>query len=267
MLSKLGLDTLSPSGAVRAEKVPNKKMASSSTGRPNTTGNLSRVSPLLLRYIQIAASQSLSSLLALHSLSYGISYPTLTLAKSCKLVPVLFANVIIYRRQFAPYKYVVVSLVTVGISTFMLFGESKKGKASPNSSLVGLLLLLGNQALDGLTNSTQDEVFSHYNLTGPKMMLVMNGISALLMMASLVVPILGQATFKQDTGKGELQMALEFIRRHPEVLRDLIGYAAAGAIGQIAIFETLQKFGSLTLVAITVSLPDGHQRRMLLMQT
>jgi UDP-galactose transporter B1 len=264
ILSKLGLDTLSPSGAVRAEKSPNKKAAPSSNGQPKTTGNLFRVSPLLLRYVQIAASQSLSSLLALHSLSHGISYPTLTLAKSCKLVPVLFANVIIYRRRFAPYKYVVVSLVTIGISTFMLFGESKKGKTSQNSSLVGLLLLLGNQALDGMTNSTQDEVFSRYNLTGPKMMLVMNGISALLMIASLIVPmpsISGQATSKQDTGKGELQLALEFIHRHPEVLRDLVGYAAAGAIGQIAIFETLQQFGSLTLVAITVSLDSYRSKK------
>jgi UDP-galactose transporter B1 len=255
LLNKLGLDTLTSSGAARAQKAAGSKKGAAANGHANDV-KTSSVSPLLLRYIQIAASQSLSSLLALHSLSHGISYPTLTLAKSCKLVPVLFANVIIYRRRFAPYKYVVVSLVTIGISTFMLFGESKKGKASQKSSMVGLLLLLGNQALDGMTNSTQDEVFSKYNLTGPKMMLVMNGISAFMMIASLVVPmpsIFGQTRSSSETEKGELQLALQFIHRHPEVLRDLFGYAAAGAIGQIAIFETLQQFGSLTLVAITVS--------------
>lgn len=257
LLSKLGLDTLTVDGSKRAQKGVTSKEAAN--GHLKTTkGKESKaiVSPLLLRYVQIAASQSISSLLALHSLSYGISYPTLTLAKSCKLVPVLFANVIIYRRKFAPYKYVVVLLVTLGISTFMLFGESKKGKSNQKSSMIGLLLLLGNQALDGMTNSTQDEVFSKYALSGPKMMLVMNAISALLMVSSLVLPmpsILSGAGSKSSGGQGELQLALEFIHRHPEVLRDLLGYAAAGAIGQIAIFETLERFGSLTLVAITVS--------------
>lgn len=266
LISRLGLDTLTPSGSLRAQKGVSGKEAAN--GKLKTTASASttataitnpRVSPLLLRYIQIAASQSVSSLLALHSLSHGISYPTLTLAKSCKLVPVLFANVLIYRRRFARYKYVVVWLVTIGISTFMLFGESKRGKGkNEKSSMVGLLLLLGNQALDGMTNSTQDEVFSRYKLSGPKMMLVMNAISAIMMTTSLLVPlpsILGGGInlIKKDLGKGELQLALEFIHRHPEVLRDLFGYATAGAIGQIAIFETLEQFGSLTLVAITVS--------------
>ena len=252
LLSKLGLDTLTPAGSLRAQKtVTGRGAANGDLKTTKKAASRARISPLLLRYVQISASQSVSSLLALHSLSHGISYPTLTLAKSCKLVPVLFANVLLYRRRFAPYKYVVVALVTIGISTFMLFGEKKGGKASQKSSMVGLLLLLGNQALDGMTNSTQDEVFSRYTLSGPKMMLVMNAISALLMVASLVIP-LPSVLQGGKAGSGELQLAVAFIHRHPEILRDLLGYAAAGAIGQVAIFETLERFGSLTLVAITV---------------
>ncbi|UZJ51673.1 hypothetical protein CBS101457_000993 [Exobasidium rhododendri] len=251
LTSKLGLDTLTVSGSIQAQKP-----VSNGKSRSTEKASLPRVSPLLLRYVQISASQSVSSLLALHSLSHGISYPTLTLAKSCKLVPVLFANVLLYRRKFAAYKYIVVLLVTIGISTFMLFGESKKGKGNQSSSMVGLLLLLGNQALDGLTNSTQDEVFSRYTLSGPKMMLVMNAISSLLMASSLLIPVpgfLGGSSSGSKGEAGELQLALAFLHRHPEILRDLFGYAAAGAVGQIAIFETLERFGSLTLVAITVT--------------
>jgi UDP-galactose transporter B1 len=271
MLSKLGLDTLTPSGCQRAKKTVSSRGAANGELKTTEKKNQRKqsISPLLLRYIQISASQSISSLLALHSLSHGISYPTLTLAKSCKLVPVLFANVILYQRRFAAYKYVVVLLVTIGISTFMLFGDSKKGKANQESSMVGLLLLLGNQALDGMTNSTQDEVFSQYTLSGPKMMLVMNGMSSLLMVSSLLLPlpvILGGSS-GSGAGKGELKMALEFIHRHPEILRDLLGYALAGAVGQIAIFETLERFGSLTLVAITVSVSAAFKGVMLEMLT
>ncbi|PWN35695.1 UAA transporter [Meira miltonrushii] len=257
---RLGFDALTPAGADKLRK--NKQNGVQVNGKSGkskaVSASPSRVSPLLLRYIQIAASQSVSSLLALHSLSHGISYPTLTLAKSCKLVPVLFANVLLYRRKFAPYKYVVVLLVTVGISMFMLFGESasSKKKIKPGqerSSMVGLLLLLGNQALDGITNSTQDEVFGTYTLSGPKMMLIMNAISAALMGTSLLVPVPTFLGGSGTEGSGELASALSFIQRHPEILRDLFGYALAGALGQIAIFETLERFGSLTLVAITVT--------------
>lgn len=255
----LGLDALTPRGAERARKSvkPSKSNgAGKSNGKSGSKETTALVSPLLLRYVQIAASQSLSSLLALHSLSHGISYPTLTLAKSCKLVPVLLANVVLYRRRFAPYKYVVVTLVTLGISLFMLAAPSKKKSSSADSSLVGLLLLLANQALDGMTNSTQDEVFGTFTISGPQMMLVMNFFSFALMATSLIVPLPsflgGNGSGGGQGSAGELARTVAFIHRHPEVTRDLVGYALAGSIGQVAIFETLERFGSLTLVAITV---------------
>lgn len=51
---------------------------------------------------------------------------------------------ILYRRRFSLHKYVVVALVTVGISLFMLFGpggaKGKKGKGGSNSAWgLGLL--------------------------------------------------------------------------------------------------------------------------------
>ena len=42
--------------------------------------------------------------------------------------------------------------------------------------------------------------------------------------------------------------ALEFIRTHPSVVVPLAQFAFTGALGQLFIFETLQHFGSLTLV-------------------
>lgn len=247
----LGLHTLTPDGI--AEKTQNGR-ASATNGKAAPTRSR-WISPLLSRYILIAALQSTASQLGFLSLRY-ISYPTLALAKSCKLVPVLVMNVVLYRRKFASYKYAVVGLVTLGIWLFMAFAPSKPGKkakAPERSSLIGLVLCLLNLVLDGATNSTQDQVFSMFGrqtVSAGQMMLVMNAISAFLMALTLTLPIPLLSTPGQPT---QLSTAIAFTQKHPEVWRDIIAYALAGAVGQVSIFETLERFGSLTLVSITVT--------------
>ncbi|KAK0537384.1 UDP-galactose transporter [Tilletia horrida] len=299
----LGLQLLTPAGAEAARKQKGgkhngaavvagtdekKALAAATNGsreKPSSSFALSTISPVLVRYLLIATLQSTGSQLGFLSLRH-ISYPTMILGKSCKLVPVLLMNLLLYRRKIAGYKYAVVALVTLGISIFMLFGSEggtsdaaaaadavkkavkKKKKHAPpaSSSLFGLLLLTGNLLADGATNSTQDEIFANYALSGPQMMLAMNAFSAMLLTASLLVPdlsaLLGSipvlasvlgASSKGAVASNELGTALAFIHRHPEVLRDILAYALAGALGQIAIFETLERFGSLTLVSITVT--------------
>lgn len=55
----------------------------------------------------------------------------------------MLLNVVLYRRKFSAHKYVVVALVTVGISIFMLFAPSKAGKGKgAEDSVWGLSLLL-----------------------------------------------------------------------------------------------------------------------------
>ncbi len=278
-LERLGLHALTTQGAESLRKLPAAPAHASGT-KTNGHSPVVRTSkgllpPLLSKYVMISLFQSTASQLGFLALSQGLSYPTLTLAKSCKLVPVLIMNVLLYQRKFALYKYVVVVLVTVGISIFMLYGKPKKAakarKAGGGNTLVGLAFLTLNLVIDGATNSTQDEVFSRYTISGPQMMLVMNALSFLIMLSALLlplhqvaaaVPLLGPHAVKlfgspasTEGGANELAAALQFIATHPTVVRDIVAYAAAGALGQIAIFETLERFGSLTLVSITVSRP------------
>jgi len=51
----------------------------------------------------------------------------------------------------------------------------------------------------------------------------------------------------------EFAQAVAFIRGHPGVVMPLVQFALTGALGQLFIFETLQHFGSLTLVTITLT--------------
>jgi len=186
----------------------------------------------------------------------------MVLGKSCKLVPVMLMNVLLYRRRFAPHKYLVVFMVTVGITIFMGFGNDKsKSKhsssstsSSPYASLIGIIYLLINLALDGATNSTQDEIFTRHKVSGQQMMLWINVFCTLLTSILSVLPLPYIPVIHPSTdGKSELAGALEFIRTHPSIISPLAQFALTGALGQLFIFETLQHFGSLTLVTITLT--------------
>lgn len=214
---------------------------------------------LLTRYLQCAFFITAAAPFGFAALSH-ISYPAMVLGKSCKLVPVMLMNVLLYRRKFAPHKYLVVALVTIGITMFMSFGDQKRGNkghssgSSSGSSIIGIIYLLINLAIDGATNSTQDEIFDRYAVTGQQMMFWINLMSTAITTGLAILPLPYIPVLHPSEGFGsELTNVLAFIREHPSVVSPLLQFAFTGALGQLFIFETLQHFGSLTLVTITLT--------------
>lgn len=231
--------------------------APSSSTQSHTSSPTSKA--LLLRYLQVSAFITLAASFGFATLSY-LTYPTMVLGKSCKLVPVMLMNFVMYRRRFAPHKYIVVAMVTVGISVFMGFGNEKPSKASSNGEqgshgqLIGILYLLVNLILDGAVNSTQDEVFVRYKVTGQQMMFWINLFCTLLSTALGTLPLPHIPVLHPSGGlQSEFPNAIGFIRTHPSVIVPLVQFSLTGALGQLFIFETLQHFGSLTLVMITLT--------------
>ncbi|KAI0300250.1 UDP-galactose transporter [Russula brevipes] len=216
---------------------------------------------LLLNYVQCSFFITFAAPFGFAALSH-ISYPAMVLAKSCKLVPVMVMNVLLYRRTFARHKYIVVALVTAGITMFMGFGgedgkkHGTKGQGNPTlwHSAIGMTYLLINLILDGATNSTQDEIFARYKVSGQQMMLWINLLCTLLTCLISVLPLPHIPVLHPSKGgESELKNALEFLRTHPTIIYPLAQFALTGALGQLFIFETLQHFGSLTLVTITLT--------------
>ena len=210
---------------------------------------------LLLRYAQCSVFITSAAPFGFAALSY-ISYPAMVLGKSCKLIPVMIMNVLLYRRKFAPHKYLVVFMVTAGITVFMYMGDSAKAKSktgpseiTPYANLIGGSYLLINLALDGAINSTQDEIFSRYKISGQQMMFWINLFCTFISIGLSVLPLPYIPVIHPSTdGRSELAGALAFIQSHPSIKVPLIEFAVTGALGQLFIFETLQHFGSLTLV-------------------
>lgn len=208
----------------------------------------------------VAVVSSLASPFGYASLAH-IDYITYILAKSCKLLPVMFLHLTVFRKRYPLYKYAVVGLVTAGVAVFTLHHPEKKGssKGSRENSSWGLFLLGINLLFDGLTNSTQDHIFTTFRpYSGPQMMCAQNILATVLTTSYLfLLPLLPQSFLSllslPVSASSELSSAISFLQRHPSVLKDVVGFAICGAIGQIFIYATLARFSSLLLVTVTVT--------------
>lgn len=205
---------------------------------------------LLWKYIVLAITSNAGSWFGYASLKW-VDYPTMVLGKSSKLLPVMFLHLVLYRRRFPGYKYLVVATVTTGVGMFTLFHPIDGGTANKGggNSFWGLFLLSINLLADGFVNSTQDQIFSaNKGLTGPQMMYGFNLSSTLIITIYLLTTYL-----LPSPTPSEITTAIKLIQLHPRILLDILAFSVSGAIGQIFIFLTLSMHGSLILVTITVT--------------
>ncbi|KAJ4304461.1 UDP-galactose transporter [Collariella sp. IMI 366227] len=253
----LTIQSSSPSSAVSSS------ILSTPEANPSRLSSPPAKSSLLL----VAFTNALAAPFGYAALAH-IDYITYILAKSCKLLPVMFLHITVFRKRYPLYKYLVVAAVTCGVAVFTLHSGSKKHKAAPShtgQTSWGMLLLGINLLFDGLTNSTQDYIFGAFRgYTGPQMMAANNLLGSaitggyLLLSPWLVATPLGE-WFGMDVGgmevvgAGELKAALGFLARHPAVWRDVLGFAVCGCVGQVFIFHTLSTFSSVLLVTVTVT--------------
>ena len=240
---------------------------------------------ILIPLFLVAVTSSLASPFGYASLAH-IDYITFILAKSCKLLPVMFLHITLFQRRYPLYKYLVVLAVTSGVAVFTLHAGSAKAHSKPSKAAInpdrnsawGLLLLGINLLFDGLTNTTQDYIFQTYQpYKGPQMMCANNMISTLLTFTYLALsPYLVHTGIGEylgmdltSGGGGEFAAALGFMARHPAVWYDVLGFAMCGAIGQVFIcqFRPYSPLPSLKLTANSLHTfnlllsPPGHHNR------
>ena len=123
----------------------------------------------------------------------------------------------------------------------MMLSKSKSKEDHANSWF-GVALVIFNLLLDGFTNSKQDNLFITFKeLTSKQMMFGMNIASAVWMLIYLIYE------------NNELYQGLHTLQQHPAILTDVLLFCVVGAVGQIFIFQTLENFGSRTLVTVNVT--------------
>jgi UDP-galactose transporter B1 len=242
------------------------------TSHPHKPGRPAPIFPtikILPPLLLVSITSSLASPFGYAALGY-IDYVTYILAKSCKLLPLMALHLTIFRKRYPLHKYLVVAFVTLGVAVFTLHHPSAAKKAAKHSSkggdtlglssntTWGLFLLGVNLLFDGLFNSTQDYIFTTFRpYSGPQMMCAQNILATLLTTSYLLIsPILAPTFIGQALSLpagNELQEAIAFVSRNPQVGKDVLLFSICGAIGQVFIFHTLASFSSLLLVTVNVT--------------
>lgn len=200
----------------------------------------------------ISFTQSTSGPLAICSLKH-VDYLTYMLAKSCKMIPVLLVHLILYRTSIPRSKMLVAILVSSGVGVFTLGGSKVKStKSDPSPSITGFGLLSMSLFLDGTTNASQDEML-RINREEVKKAKGKAITGAHLMFALNLFMIIWNLAYLGLIDNSQLLNAKNLLTSDPEIMRYLLVYALCGAMGQCFIFYTLEEYGSLVLVMITVT--------------
>lgn len=199
----------------------------------------------------ISFTMSTATPLATYSLAQ-VDYLTYMLAKSCKMIPVLLVHLLLYRTPIATQKKVVAVLVSAGVTLFSIGGSQGKGRGSTgsNSSYMGFALLAASLFMDGLTNASQDRMLKAARDTAPKDKQI---TGPHLMFALNLFIVLWNVLYLGLVDRAQLRDALALLALDKEVWGYLGAYAMCGAVGQCFIFYTLEQFGSLQLIMITVT--------------
>lgn len=195
-------------------------------------------------YWSAGITNTIGPAMGIEALKY-ISYPAQVLAKSSKMIPVMFMGTLVYGIRYTIPEYVCSLLVAGGVSLFALSKTSSKTiskLAHPNAPL-GYGLCFLNLTFDGFTNATQDSISARYPKTSAwDIMFGMNLWGTIYNMMFM---------FGWRTASG--YEAVQFCKQHPEAAWDILLYCLCGAVGQNFIFLTISRFGSLTNTTITTT--------------
>ena len=192
---------------------------------------------LMLNYVCLALLSIASLSLGILSLKY-LSYPTLVIAKSCKLVPIALINILVYRRKMGYRKCLSLCLISVCVVLFSLLDGSKR--SGSGTSVLGGIILVLSLAADGFINSQQDYVFAEFKVSPFDMMYYTNVFRFLI---ALVLAL------KYNS----IWYTIEFVRAAPAMGTDLLLHSAFNVIGQSVVYSMVQKHGSLNLTMVNVT--------------
>eukprot|EP00243_Klebsormidium_subtile_P008708 TRINITY_DN4180_c0_g1_i3.p1 TRINITY_DN4180_c0_g1~~TRINITY_DN4180_c0_g1_i3.p1 ORF type:complete len:363 (-),score=42.68 TRINITY_DN4180_c0_g1_i3:397-1485(-) len=197
---------------------------------------LDPVAPLY-SYAAVSLSNVVATTCQYEALKF-VSFPTQTLAKCAKMMPVMIWGTIIMGKRYGPKDYFLAVLITVGCTVFLLTGESeKRHKAASSDSLWGILLMCGYLGFDGFTSTFQDKLFKGYQMDVWTQVLYTGLCSSLLSSLGLI-------------SSGQFFEAIQFAIKYPECLGNILVLSLAATFSQFLISYTIRTSGALVFATV-----------------
>jgi solute carrier family 35 (adenosine 3'-phospho 5'-phosphosulfate transporter), member B2 len=190
----------------------------------------------LYKYLLISVSNVIATSCQYEALKW-VSFPTQTLAKSAKMIPVLIWGTIMSGKRHGVVDYSVAVSIALGCTMFMVSGPIAAKKANAADSSYGLLLMLGYLGFDGFTSTFQEKLFAGYSMSIYQQMTYVNGCSAVMSVIFLII-------------SGKALESIAFIAKYPQVLGDMTILSFSAVSGQFAISYTIKTFGALLYATI-----------------
>jgi adenosine 3'-phospho 5'-phosphosulfate transporter B2 len=185
-----------------------------------------------------------------------VSFPTQTLFKSSKVIPVMLVGKFFHKKNYPWIEYVEAVGITLGVALFMLTEKAKKGGGDgAGDSVLGVLILSVYVFCDSFTSQWQDRVYKTYHVDQYAMMFGVNFFSLTFTACNLLAT-------------GEMGESLAFLAMNKAALVNVLTLSFTSATGQLFIFYTIKKFGPIVftimmttrqMLSLTVScLVFGH---------
>lgn len=168
-----------------------------------------------------------------------VSFPTQVLGKASKMIPVMVMGRVVSKKTYQHYEYVVALLISLGVSLFLTATSSDKHN-SRETTLSGLILMIGYMGFDSFTSNWQSHLFKEYKISSMQMMFNVNCFSCLLTSVPLLI-------------SGGMMYAVAFMMRYPSFATHVAIISLTSVTGQVFIFFTIAEFGPLVFTTIMVT--------------
>jgi UDP-galactose transporter B1 len=162
---------------------------------------------------------------------------------------------IFYNKQYSWYKYVSVALVCMGISLFTSAKSRPKesdhappvDSADMFTTMYGLLLVMINLSLDGVTSNEQDHIFAEHGATSLQMMKYTNAWQAIYLSSYLILNLIVKGS------QSALYKSSILLLGCPELKYDILSFCFCACLGHVLLFGLIREFGSLVWITVSVT--------------
>merc|ERR1719362_1418291 len=195
------------------------------------------------QFLFMGIFQVTSKATSILSLSHGVSFPIVTLAKSAKMAPVMMGQYMFSGTIYQYHDYIHVCCILGGTLLIILSSSNSYYDILSFSTPLGLVLLLSSLIVDGLTAGIQQNIKNtyKYNSSSPFQFLLYT--HSYMSCTAFLLSILTQ----------DWNRAMVTIHHYPHILYIILQACLCSSLGQLFIFWIIVHFDPLICTTITTT--------------